>query len=391
MNEVVIVSAVRTPLGSFGGILSPLSATELGAKAIEAALQRAGIEASQVEEVIMGNVVSANLGQAPARQAALKAGLPATARCTTVNKVCASGTKAIMMAAQTIQLGQADIIVAGGMESMSNIPYYVPKARFGYKYGNAELIDGLARDGLTDVYDQCAMGVFADGIAKKYGISREEQDAYAVRSYERSAQSTENGRFKAEIVPLEVPGRKGAVTVSEDEEFKNVIFDKIPSLKPAFTKEGTVTAANSSTINDGASALVVMSLRKAEELGLKPLARILGYADAEQEPALFPTTPVLAVPAALKRAGIRAHDVDYYEVNEAFSVVPLAFSKLLDVPQEKLNVYGGAVSIGHPLGASGARIVTTLTNILHQNGGTVGAVGICNGGGGASALVIEKM
>ncbi|WP_234734822.1 acetyl-CoA C-acyltransferase [Tellurirhabdus bombi] len=391
MNEVVIISAVRTPIGSFGGVFANLSATELGAKAIEAALQRANILPEQVEEVIMGNVVSANLGQAPARQAALKAGLPVNVRCTTVNKVCASGTKAIMMAAQTIQLGQADIIVAGGMESMSNAPYYIPKARFGYKYGNGELIDGLAKDGLVDPYDQCAMGVFADQTAKRYGISRAEQDSYAIQSYKRSAESTQNGKFAAEIVSVEVPGRKGSVTISEDEEYKNVFFDKIPTLKAAFTQDGTVTAANASTINDGASALVIMSLKKAEELGLKPLARILGYADAEQEPAWFTTTPALAVPAALKRAGIKPDAVDFYEVNEAFSVVPLVFSQLLDVPQEKLNVFGGAVSMGHPLGASGARIVTTLTNVLHQNKGRIGAVGICNGGGGASALVIEKM
>jgi acetyl-CoA C-acetyltransferase len=391
MNEVVIISAVRTPIGSFGGVFANLSATELGAKAIEAAIQRAGIQPEQVEEVIMGNVVSANLGQAPARQAALKAGLPVNVRCTTVNKVCASGTKAIMMAAQTIQLGQADIIVAGGMESMSNAPYYIPKARFGYKYGNGELIDGLAKDGLVDPYDQCAMGVFADQTAKRYGISREEQDSYAIQSYKRSAESTQNGKFAAEIVSVEVPGRKGSVTISEDEEYKDVFFDKIPTLKAAFTPEGTVTAANASTINDGASALVIMSLKKAEELGLKPLARILGYADAEQEPAWFTTTPALAVPAALKRAGITPDAVDFYEVNEAFSVVPLVFSQLLEIPQDKLNVFGGAVSMGHPLGASGARIVTTLTNVLHQNKGRIGAVGICNGGGGASALVIEKM
>jgi len=391
MQEAVIVAAVRTPIGSFGGGLAPLSAIDLGAAAIRSALDRVGLAPEAVEEVIMGNVVSANLGQAPARQAALKAGLPATVHCTTVNKVCASGTKALMMAAQTIQLGQADVIVAGGMESMSNVPYYVPKARFGYKYGNAELVDGLARDGLVDAYDACAMGVFADATAKKYSISREEQDAYAVESYRRSADATQSGRFASEIISVEVPGRKGAVTVTEDEEYKNVLFDKIPTLKPAFTPDGSVTAANASTINDGASALVVMSLGKAEELGIKPLARIIGYADAEQEPAWFTTTPALAVPAALKRAGVKAQDVDYFEVNEAFSVVPLVFSRLLEVPTEKLNINGGAVSLGHPLGASGARIVTTLTHILQQNGGKIGAVGICNGGGGASALVLEKL
>ncbi|UFH51963.1 acetyl-CoA C-acyltransferase [Spirosoma sp. KNUC1025] len=391
MNEVVIVSAVRTPIGSFGGVLSTLSATDLGAAAIRGALSRIGLEASQVQEVYMGNVVSANLGQAPAKQAALKAGLPATIPCTTINKVCASGTKAIMLAAQAIQLGQADVIVAGGMESMSNTPYYVPKARFGYKYGNAELIDGLARDGLVDAYDQCAMGVFADQTAQKYTISRQEQDAFTVQSYRRAEASTQNGQFSAEIIPVDVAGRKGTVTVQEDEEYKNVIYDKIPMLKAAFTPDGTVTPASSSPISDGASALVVMSRRKAEELGLKPLARILAYADAEQEPQWFTTAPTKAVPLAIERAGLKTDDIDFFEVNEAFAVVPLAFSKVLNVPQEKINVFGGAVSIGHPLGASGARIVTTLTNVLQQTGGRYGAVGICNGGGGASAIVLEKL
>lgn len=391
MNEVVIISAVRTPIGGFGGVLSTLSATDLGAAAIQGALNRAGIQADQVQEVYMGNVVSANLGQAPAKQAALKAGLPPTIPCTTINKVCASGTKAIMLAAQAIQLGQADVVIAGGMESMSNTPYYVPKARFGYKYGNAELIDGLARDGLVDAYDQCAMGVFADQTAQKYTISRQDQDAYTVQSYRRSEVSTQNGQFKAEIVPVEVSGRKGNVTVSEDEEYKNVIYDKIPTLKAAFTPDGTVTPASSSPISDGASALVVMSRRKADELGIQPLARILAYADAEQEPQWFTTAPTKAVPLALERAGLKAEEIDFFEINEAFSVVPLVFSKVLNIPQEKLNVFGGAVSIGHPLGASGARIVTTLTNVLQQNNGRFGAVGICNGGGGASAIVIEKL
>ncbi|WP_080055999.1 acetyl-CoA C-acyltransferase [Spirosoma aerolatum] len=391
MNEVVIVSAVRTPIGSFGGVLSTLSATELGAAAIRGALARAGVQPEQVQEVYIGNVVSANVGQAPAKQAALKAGLPANIPCTTINKVCASGTKAIMLAAQAIQLGQADVIVAGGMESMSNTPYYVPKARFGYKYGNAELVDGLARDGLVDVYDQCAMGVFADQTAKHYAITREEQDAYTVQSYRRAEASTQSGRFSAEIVPVEVTGRKGVTVVSEDEEFKNVIYDKIPTLKPAFTPDGTVTPASSSPISDGASAVVVMSRWKADELGLKPLARILAYADAEQEPQWFTTAPTKAVPLALERAGLTTDDIDFFEVNEAFAVVPLAFSKVLNIPQEKLNAFGGAVSIGHPLGASGARIVTTLTNVLQQNNGRYGAVGICNGGGGASAIIIEKL
>lgn len=391
MNEVVIISAVRTPIGSFGGVLSTLSATDLGAAAIQGALSRAGVQPDQVQEVYMGNVVSANVGQAPAKQASLKAGLPANIPCTTINKVCASGTKAIMLAAQAIQLGQADVIVAGGMESMSNVPYYVPKARFGYKYGNAELVDGLARDGLVDVYDQCSMGVFADRTAEKYAISREAQDAYSVQSYKRAEESTQSGRFSAEIVPVDVAGRKGTVTVSEDEEYKNVIYDKIPTLKPAFGAGGTVTAASSSPISDGASALVIMSRRKADELGLKPLARIVAYADAEQEPEWFTTAPTKAVPLALERAGLTTDDIDYFEVNEAFAVVPLAFSEVLNVPQEKLNVFGGAVSIGHPLGASGARIVTTLTNVLQQQGGRYGAVGICNGGGGASAIVLERL
>ena len=391
MNEVVLISAVRTPIGSFGGVFSTLSATDLGAAAIRGALSRAGVQPNLVQEVYMGNVVSANVGQAPAKQAALKAGLPATIPCTTINKVCASGTKAIMLAAQAIQLGQADVIVAGGMESMSNTPYYIPKARFGYKYGNAELVDGLARDGLVDVYDQCAMGVFADKTAQQYGISREEQDAFTVQSYRRSEASTQGGRFGTEIVPVEVTGRKGSVTVSEDEEYKNVIYDKIPTLKAAFTPDGTVTPASSSPISDGASAVVVMSRKKADELGLKPIARILAYADAEQEPQWFTTAPTKAVPLALERAGLKASDIDFFEINEAFSVVPLTFSKVLEVPQEKLNVFGGAVSLGHPLGASGARIVTTLTSVLRQNDGRYGVAGICNGGGGASAIVLEKL
>lgn len=391
MQDVVIISAVRTPIGSFGGALSTLSATDLGAAAIKGALERAGVAPDQVQEVYMGNVVSANVGQAPAKQAALKAGLPPTIPCTTINKVCASGTKSIMLAAQSIQLGLIDVAVAGGMESMSNVPYYVPKARFGYKYGNAELVDGLAKDGLLDVYDQCAMGVFADATAEKYNISREEQDAYAVQSYQRAEATTNAGLFASEIVPVDVPGRKGPVTVTEDEEYKNVFFDKIPTLKPAFTKTGTVTAANASTINDGASALVLMSATKAAELGLKPLARIVAYADAEQEPQWFTTAPTKAVPLALERAGLTIDQIDFFEVNEAFAVVPLAFSQVLNVPQEKMNVFGGAVSLGHPLGSSGSRIVSTLTNVLHQRGGRYGAVGICNGGGGASAIIIERL
>jgi acetyl-CoA C-acetyltransferase len=386
------MSAIRTPLGSFGGILSSLTAIELGSIAIKGALEKAGVAASEVDEVYFGNVVSANLGQAPARQAALGAGIPNTVPCTTVNKVCASGTKAIMLAAQAIMSGHGDVFIAGGMESMSNIPYYIPKARFGYKYGNAELIDGLDRDGLRDPYQQHAMGVFADATAVKYGISREEQDAFAIQSYKRAALATESGRFRDEIVPVPVPQRKGdPLMVSEDEEYKNVNFDKIASLRPAFTKDGTVTAANASTINDGASALVIMSKEKADALGLKPLARILGFADAEHEPEWFTTAPTIAVPKALKRAGIGKDEVDFYELNEAFAVVALTFNKVMELPQEKVNVFGGSVALGHPLGASGARIVTTLCNVLAHNGGKIGAVGICNGGGGASALVLEKM
>ncbi len=392
MKEVYIVSAVRTPIGSFGGVLSGLSATQLGSEAIKAALERAGVEAGLVEEVFMGNVCSANLGQAPARQAALGAGLGTNVPCTTVNKVCASGAKSIMFGAQSIMLGQNDIVVAGGMESMSNIPYYLPNARWGYKYGNAELVDGLARDGLVDAYNHQAMGVCADNTAKKYNISREDQDAYAIRSYQRSAASTQSGKFAAEIAPVAVPQRKGdPVLVREDEEFKNVIFDKIPSLRPAFSKDGTVTAANASTINDGASALVLVSKEKMKELGLKPLARILGFADAAQEPEWFTTAPTLATPKALKAAGISLSDVDYFEVNEAFSVVALAYNQLMGLDADKVNVFGGAVSLGHPLGASGARIVTTLTNVLHQEDGRIGLAAICNGGGGASAIVLERV
>jgi acetyl-CoA C-acetyltransferase len=391
MQDVVIISAVRTPIGSFGGGLASLSATDLGAVAIKGALDRAGVAPELVDEVYMGNVVSANVGQAPAKQAVLKAGLPASVPCTTINKVCASGTKAIMLAAQSIQLGFTSVAVAGGMESMSNVPYYVPKARFGYKYGNAELIDGLAKDGLLDAYDHCAMGVFADATAEIYNISREAQDAYAVQSYRRAEAATSSGAFGAEIIPVEVMGKKGPVLIAEDEEFKNVFYDKIPTLKPAFTKTGTVTAANASTINDGASALVLMSATKAAELGLKPLARILAFADAEQEPQWFTTAPTKAVPKALERAGLTADQIDFFEINEAFSVVPLAFAQVLNVPENKLNAFGGAVSIGHPLGASGARIVTTLANVLQQRGGRYGVAGICNGGGGASAIVIEKL
>ncbi|MBK8566189.1 MAG: acetyl-CoA C-acyltransferase [Saprospiraceae bacterium] len=392
MQEVFIVSAVRTPLGSFGGVLSGIAAPALGAAAIKGALAAAGVSADQVAEVIMGNVVSANLGQAPARQAARAAGIPDNVPCTTINKVCASGMKSIMFASQSIMLGHNDIVVAGGMVNMSAAPYYVPNARWGYKYGDGAFIDGLAKDGLLDVYEQCAMGIFADRTAEKYEISREEQDAFAIDSYKRAAAATEGGFFKSEIVPVAIPQKKGdPLLISEDEEYKKVMFDKIPGLRPAFTPNGTVTAANASTINDGASALVLVSGKKMKELGLKPLARIASFADAEQEPAWFTTTPTVAAPLALKRAGLTKNDIDFYEVNEAFSVVTLAFEKLMEISHDQTNVFGGAVSLGHPLGASGARIVTTLNNVLHHRNGRYGLAAICNGGGGASALVLERV
>ncbi|MBK7476108.1 MAG: acetyl-CoA C-acyltransferase [Haliscomenobacter sp.] len=392
MNEVYVLSAVRTPIGSFGGMLSGMSATQLGALAIRGALEKAGVDPREVEEVLMGNVISANLGQAPARQAALGAGIGVNVPCTTINKVCASGMKAVMFGAQAIQLGQAGLIVAGGMESMSNIPYYVPSARWGSKYGNMELVDGLAKDGLTDAYDHLAMGVSADRTAAKFGISRQEQDAFAIRSYRQAAQTTAKGLFQDEIVPVPVPQRKGdPILLTEDEEYKKVDFEKIPTLRPAFTPDGTVTAANASTINDGASALVLASKAKVDALGLKPIARILSYADAEQEPQWFTTSPILAAPKALQRAGLTAADIDFFEVNEAFAVVPMAFYRELGIPEDKMNVFGGACAIGHPLGASGARIITTLHNVLRQHGASTGLAAICNGGGGASAIVIERM
>ena len=392
MKEVYIVSAVRTPMGSFGGIFSSFTAIQLGAIAIKGAVEKAGIDPNLVNEAYFGNVLSAGLGQAPARQAALFAGLSKHTPCTTINKVCASGMKAIMLAAQNIMTGGADIMIAGGMESMSNVPYYIPKARFGYKYGNAELIDGLAFDGLTDAYNKTAMGISGDSTAKKYEISREEQDAFAIQSYKRAGAATESGAFKNEIVPVAVPQRKGdPINVAEDEEYKNVDFSKIPSLKPVFTKDGSVTAANASTINDGASALVVMSGEKVKELGLTPLARIVSFADAAHEPEWFTTAPTLAAPKALKLAGLTASQIDFYEVNEAFAVVTLAFNKIMELDSERVNIFGGAVALGHPLGCSGARIVTTLTNVLHQKGGKYGLAAICNGGGGASAIVIEKI
>ena len=391
MNTVYIVSAVRTPIGSFGGSLSSISATALGTAAIKGALQTAQVSANQVEEALMGNVVSANLGQAPARQAALGAGIPNTVPCTTVNKGCASGMKAAMLGAQAIMLGQTDIIVAGGMESMSNIPYYLPKARFGYKYGGGELVDGLEKDGLFEVYNGFAMGNCADNTAKEMNISREVQDAYAIESYQRVAQAAEVGYLHPEIIPVEVPQRKGEpLLIQEDEEYKRVNFDKIPTLRPVFSKEGTVTAANASTINDGAAAMVLVSEKKVKELGLKPIAKILGFADAAQDPLWFTTAPALAIPKAMKQAGVNPGDVDYYEINEAFSIVAIANNQKLELNPNQVNVFGGAVALGHPLGCSGARIVTTLCNVLRQKDATIGVAGICNGGGGASAMVIER-
>lgn len=390
-REVVIVSAVRTPIGSFGGSLAEVPATQLGATAVKAAVERAGIAPEAVNEVIMGSVLQANLGQAPARQAAKFAGLPNEVACTTVNKVCASGMKAIMMATQDILLGDADVVVAGGMESMSQTPYYVEKARYGYRFGNGVLIDGIGKDGLTDVYHQTAMGVSADNTAKEHGISREEQDAFAIQSYTRSATAWAAGKFKDEVISVTVKTRKGDVVVSEDEEYKNVSFDKLPALKPAFQKDGTVTAGNASTINDGAAALVLMSADKAKALGLTPIAKVLAYADAEQAPEWFTTTPAKAVPRAVEKAGLTMNDIAYFELNEAFSVVGIANTKLMGLDPAKVNVNGGAVSLGHPLGCSGARIIVTLINVLKQNGARYGAAGICNGGGGASAMVIEAL
>jgi acetyl-CoA C-acetyltransferase len=392
IKEVYIVSAVRTPLGSFGGKLSGLTAIELGSIAIKGALSKAGVDSKEVQEVFMGNVISANLGQAPARQASIGAGIGYEVPCTTINKVCASGMKAVMFGAQSIMLGINDVVIAGGMESMSNVPFYIPKARFGYKYGNAEFVDGLVKDGLFEVYYKFPMGNCADNTAREMNITREEQDAYAIQSYQRTANAWEKGYFKDEVVPVELKGRKGEVIlIDEDEEFKNVMFDKIPSLRPVFDKEGTVTAANASTMNDGASALVLVSKEKAEELGLKPLAKIRGFADAATDPLWFTTAPALAIPKAIKHAGLTTEDIDFYEINEAFAAVALANQRELKLDNDKINVFGGAVALGHPLGASGARIICTLNSVLHQKSGSIGVAGICNGGGGASALVIEKL
>ncbi len=390
-KEVYIVSAVRTPIGSYGGVLSDVPATMLGATAIKQALAKINLDPSNVNEVFMGNVLQGGVGQAPARQAARAAGIPDNVPCTTVNKVCASGMKSIMWGVQSILLGDADVVVAGGMESMSMAPYYLDKARKGYRMGNGTLIDGMMFDGLTDPYTNTPMGLSGELCATECNISRQEQDAHAITSYTRSAEAWKAGKFKDEVVPVEVPQRKGpAIVVSEDEEYKNVKFDKIPSLQPVFKKDGTVTAANASTINDGAAAVVLMSKEKADALGIKPLAKIIGYADAEQAPEKFTTTPSKAMPKAIEKANLKISDIDYFEINEAFSVVAIANSKILNLNPDKVNVNGGAVSLGHPLGASGARIIVTLINVLKQNNAKYGAAGICNGGGGASALVIEN-
>jgi acetyl-CoA C-acetyltransferase len=390
-KKVVIVSALRTPIGSFMGSLSSITATKLGAIAIKAALDKIKLDPNLVDEVLMGNVVQAGVGQAPARQAALYAGLPNTVACTTINKVCASGMKAIMQAAQAIMAGDAEIVVAGGMENMSLIPHYV-HLRNGVKFGPTSLVDGMQKDGLTDAYDNNAMGVSADLCASEYKISREEQDNFAIQSYERSAKAWTEGKFDNEVVPVEIPQRRGEpIVFAKDEEYTNVKLDKIPTLNAVFTKDGTVTAANASTINDGAAALVLMSEEKAIALGLKPLAYIKSYADAAQEPKWFTTAPAKALPKALDKAGLSVADVDYFEFNEAFAVVGLANAKILGLDNDKVNVNGGAVSLGHPLGCSGARIVVTLINILEQNNAKIGAAAICNGGGGASAIVIQRM
>ena len=392
MNKktVYILSAVRTPMGSFGGSLKDFSATQLGAVAIRAAVEKSGIKPTDVQEVLMGCVLQANMGQAPARQAAKFAGLPDSVIATTINKVCASGMKAIAQGAQSIMLGDADIIVAGGMESMSNVPFYVSSLRWGNKYGNTNLIDGLAKDGLTDVYNNHAMGNAAELCAKECNISREDQDAFAIESYKRSQAAWNTGKFTDEVVPVPIPQRKGdPILFAKDEEPFNVKFDKIPELKPAFTKDGTVTAANASTMNDGAAALVLISKEKADEMGLKPLAIINSYADAEQAPEWFTTTPSMAVPKAVEKAGLQMSDIKYVELNEAFSVVGIANMQKMNLDAANVNVNGGAVSLGHPLGCSGARIIVTLINVLKQNNGKYGAAGICNGGGGASAMVIS--
>mgnify|MGYP001476602040 FL=1 len=392
MKEVVIVSAVRTPMGSFGGSLSTVSATKLGAAAIKGAMEKASIDPNQVDEVFMGNVLQANLGQAPARQAAIFAGISQEVPCTTINKVCSSGMKSVMLAAQTIISGDNDVVIAGGMENMSNVPHYFTKGRSGQKLGDMKLVDGLVADGLTDVYNRVHMGVCAEKCASEMNFSREQQDAFAIESYKRSTTAWAAEKFTNEVVPVSVPQRRGDdIIVNEDEEYKNVKMEKIPVLRPVFDKEGTVTAANASTLNDGASALVLMNAEKAKELGVTPLAKIRSYADAAQEPEWFTTAPAKALPVALAKAGISTSCVDYFELNEAFSVVGLANIKILGLDADKVNVNGGAVSLGHPLGSSGSRIIVSLLHILAQNNGKIGAAGICNGGGGASAIVIERL
>jgi acetyl-CoA C-acetyltransferase len=390
-KEVFIVGVSRTPIGSFGGSLSSLPAPKLASFCIKDAISKAGIKATAIEEVFYGNVLNANMGQAPARQAALFSGVSNTTPCTTVNKVCASGSKAIMLGAQAIRLGERDVVLAGGMESMSNVPYYLDKARSGYRLGHGQVTDGIVKDGLWDVYNDYHMGNAGEACASEMDFSREEQDAYAIESYKRSEDAWNNGHFKNEVTPVEIKTRKGSVTVDEDEEFRNINIEKVPNLRPVFQKDGTITAANASTINDGAAAVVLMSKEKAEELGVKPLARILSYADAAQEPEKFTTAPAKAIPLALKKANLTVKEVDFFEINEAFSVVSLANNKLLDLDPKKVNIYGGAVSLGHPIGCSGARILVTLTSVLQNNDARIGVIGICNGGGGASAIVIEKL
>lgn len=390
-KAVYIASVARTPVGSMGSTLASFSAPELGTKAIHAAIERAGVKPGHVDEVFFGNVLTANTGQAPARQAALGAGISNAVPCTTVNKVCASGSKSTMFGIQSILLGDADLVVTGGMESMSNTPYYIDNARFGYKMGHGSLIDGILRDGLWDVYNDFHMGNAAELCAEECGISREEQDDYTINSYKRAAEATENGYFKDEIAPVDVKGKKETVTIDEDEEYKNIKFDKVSKLKPVFQKDGTVTPANSSTINDGAAALILASEEKVEELGLKPVAKVLSYADAAKEPERFTTAPAEALRKATSKANKALSDIDFFEINEAFSVVPMANNQILNIDSEKVNVFGGAVSMGHPIGCSGARILVTLTSVLKHKNGQIGAIGICNGGGGASALLIEKV
>lgn len=390
-REVYLVSALRTPIGSLGGVLSPLSATKLGSQVIKGVLEKAGVQPGAVEEVFFGNVLSAGLGQAPARQAALGAGISNTTPCTTVNKVCASGSKSVMLGAQSILLGDNDVVISGGMESMSNVPYYLDKARTGYRLGHGKITDGIIKDGLWDVYNNYHMGNAAELCSRECDISREAQDEYAIQSYKRSAEATEKGYFNNEILPVEVQTKKRVNTIDEDEEFRRIKYEKVPDLKPVFDKEGTVTAANASTINDGAAALLLMSKEKADALGVKPIARIVAYADAAKEPERFTIAPSEALQKLANKAGTKLDKIDYFEINEAFAVVAVANNQILNLDPEKVNVFGGAVSLGHPIGCSGARILVTLTNVLRQKGAKTGALGICNGGGGASAILIENL